>query len=217
MAAVLVAGCGGSGSSPGVDAAIDAPKLVDAPADVPVDTTDGPVSSVEILTDGDFEQLDGAGFLTHWTRHEGDPNGQIALVTSPVHSGTHAVQWQMSTATGYEMFIIQRDVATAKLEPGATYQITGWYHMNTTAPTTADVAWNYIVRGTPGDEPDIETVSLPAMGPTTANTWLPFHYEFTIPIGAAPQAYWVYLHSIKWGSAVPVTLTVDGASIRKKL
>jgi len=218
VAWVLVAACGeGRGSSP--DAPADTGKPIDAAIDTPVDTpVDMGNVGANILTNADFEALDGSGWLTSWTRHEGDPNGQLVVVTQPVHGGTHALQWQMSAASGYEYFVIQDPVATSKLVPGTMYEVDGWAFIDV-SPSTVRIGLNYIVRGEPGGEPDLETVSQAPMFPTVANTWERFHFRFTVPAGAMPQRYRVYLHAMKSGTGptVPVKLTVDDVSIHPLL
>jgi hypothetical protein len=156
-----------------------------------------------LLRNSDFEQVDGSGWLVDWDNIDGNPDGQIVVVQM-AHSGSRALQWQMDVAgDGREYWVTQQGVTPQQVQPGRSYALVGWYHVD-----QPDVALNYIVRGQPGDTPDLSTVSDAAVFPKVVGTWSAFRFELTIPVDAAAQTYEVSLHSIKFNMAA-TKLTLD--------
>jgi hypothetical protein len=198
---LLLVACGDSGGS-----------TIDAPVDVPPSSPDAPVFAGEVLKNGDFEIADGNGWLANWENADGNPDGEINIVTDLHRSGAQAVQWQIDAAgDGREYFVVQHGIDAALLVPGQTYELTGWYMFD----HLGEIAFNYIVRGQPGDEPNIDTTSEAITPPTVVNTWVPFTFDITIPLGVSPTSYLFYLHSIKY-TGQPVKMTVDSVSLHPK-
>jgi hypothetical protein len=143
---------------------------------------------------------------------DSNPDGEINVVADPHRFGSHAVQWQMDAAgDGREYYMIQWGVDATQLVPGQTYELTGYYMFD----HTGDIAFNYVLRGQPNDMPDIETITHAITPVTVANTWLPFAFDLTIPLGVAPTTYELTLHSIKY-TGQPARMTVDGVSLHPK-
>ena len=133
-------------------------------------------------------------------------------MTEPHRFGTHALQWQIEAGgDGREYWVTQTGISPTLLAPGHKYEVTGSYMTD----QLGDIGFNYIVRGQPGDEPNIGTVADAPTHPSAVNVWETFRFEFTIPAGAAPASYEVYLHAIKF-TTTAVNLTVDGVSLHPK-
>ena len=206
---LLLAACGSSGSNGTADSGTDAP--VDVPPDMPTGST-APVFAGEILKNGDFEISDGMGWLADWQNMDNNPDGEINVVADPHRFGAHAVQWQIDAAgDGREYYMIQFGINPALIVPGHTYELTGEYMFD----HGGEIAFNYILRGQPGDTPDIDTVQNAITPPSATNVWLPFKFDLTIPLGVTPTSYEFYLHSIKY-TGQPVKMTVDGVSLHPK-
>lgn len=187
---VLLVGCTGARDNGGT--------ADGGPTDGTVD--DGP----NLLRNGDFEQVDGTGWLVDWENFDRNPDGQIVVATT-AHSGQRGLQWQMDAAgDGREYWVTQHGLTPQQVKPGRTYALSGWYHVD----QPGEVALNYFIRGMPGDEPDLGTVSDAPMFPTVVGEWAVFRFVFTIPVVAAPDSYDVSLHSIKFNTAA-TKLTVD--------
>jgi hypothetical protein len=175
-------------------------------------TTTDQVYAGEILHNGGFEMLDSTGWIAGWDNMDTNPNGVIAVVSDPVRFGEYAVQWQIEAAGDGREYWFTQNIDGPLIQANQTYELTGWFMSD---HVDDDVAFNYFVRGEPGDSPDISTLSWPAMGPTVANVWQHFAYDITIPDGA-PATWEVALHSIKF-SGQPELLTVDAVSLHPKL
>src|SRR5262249_53134088 len=153
-------------------------------------TSPGP----ELLRNGDFEQLDSGGWLVGWNKFDNNPDGQIVVAKTPRVSGEYALQWQIDAAgDGREDWVTQ-SLAAGLLSPGHRYELTGYDYVD----QPGDVALNYIVRGEPGDTPDIGTAADAPVYPTVAGTYARFRYEIELPDGDAPARWDVYLHAIKF-------------------
>jgi hypothetical protein len=158
-----------------------------------------------LLRNADFEEVDTAGWAAEWRKLDGNPDGQIVVVTTSSHSGSRALQWQMeATGDGREYWVTQHDVTPEQLRPGHRYALAGWYHVD----QGGDVALNYIVRGQPNFEPELNTFSEKAQFPDVVDSWAPFRFEFTIPLDVAPETYEVSLHAMKFNTA-KTRLTID--------
>lgn len=171
----------------------------------------GGAGGANILVNGDFEDVDAAGdFAAEWANIDDNPDGAILLVERPVHGGQRAVEWQIDAAgDGREYFIIQRDIDPALLEPGARYEIAGWYR---TSVIDGDISFNYIVRGDDGGEINIGN-DWDDTHPSLTDTWERFSWRFTVPEDADPSNYAVYLHLIKWTGA-GLRFQIDDVSLR---
>jgi len=179
---VLIAGCSG------------------APSSVP----DSAAGSDNLLRNGDFEYLDGSGWVAEWENWDSNPNGQIVVVDD-AHSGAHALQWQIEAAgDGREYWVTQHDITPDLLRAGHAYVLTGWYFVD----AGGDVALNYIVRGQPGNTPEFDTLSEAPQFPAEVGTWAPFRFEIRLPADAAPESWDVSVHSIKF-NGLATKLTVD--------
>ncbi|MBV8757074.1 MAG: hypothetical protein JO257_07365 [Deltaproteobacteria bacterium] len=165
---------------------------------------DSAAGSDNLLRNGDFEYLDGSGWVAEWERFDSNPNGQIVVVDT-AHSGAHALQWQIDAAgDGREYWVTQHGLTTQTLRAGHTYALSGWYLCD----ASGDVALNYIVRGEPGDSPDLSTISQAPVFPAVVGRWAPFRFEVALPGDAAPDSWQVSVHSIKF-NGLATRLTVD--------
>lgn len=173
----------------------------------------GPAVQIdEVLRNGDFEEIDNTGWIKDWQNLDGNPSGEIVVVTDPVASGSHALHWHLDAGSdGWEYFVIQDQIDPALLVPGVRYELTGLYRIDHLG---GDISFNYIVRGE-GDEPNIGN-DWDNTHPGVENAWLPFRFEFTVPRGASPSNYSVYLHLIKWNDNAPLNLWVDNVSLHSK-
>lgn len=190
MILAMLVGCGGS-SQLAADAARDA---------VPDSAAEGP----NLLQNSDFEQLDGSGWVVDWQNFDGNPDGQIVVV-GMAHSGTHALQWQTDAAgDGREYFVTQHGLTPQQLQGGHRYALAGWYYVD--AP--GNVAINYVVRGQPAMEPEVDTLADAPLFPSVVGQWAEFRYEFMLPADPIPDTFDVTLHSIKF-NGVATNLTLD--------
>ena len=178
--------------------------VVAACSGVPASVPDSAAGSDNLLRNGDFEYLDGSGWVAEWQNFDTNPNGQIVVVDA-AHSGAHALQWQIDAAgDGREYWITQHAVTTDLLRPGHAYALTGWYFVD----AAGDVALSYIVRGQPGNTPDVDTLADAPRFPAEVGAWAPFRFEIMLPADAAPQSWDVSVHAIKF-NGLPTKLTVD--------
>lgn len=170
-----------------------------------------PGGGAEILRNGGFEELDATGtWVTDWENLDGNPEGEIELVSAPVVSGDHALRWHIGAAgDGYEYFIIQNQIDPALFVRGARYEMSGSYMIDHVG---GEISFSYIVRGE-GDEPDIGN-DWDNTHPAAAHVWDPFAFEFTMPSNADPANFMVYLHVIKWTSA-DLNLWLDDVSLHR--
>ena len=163
----------------------------------------------ELLANPDFEQLDAAGWLTDWENHDGNPAGVIRVVKTPRVSGNYAVQWQIDAGgSGYEYWITQHGVPVTL---GGHYELEGWYYVD----EPGDIALSYIVRGQPGDEPDVSTLSDGAFFPEVVGDYARFQFAIDVPVTGAPTAFDVSLHVLEF-TYKPVALTLDQVSLHER-
>lgn len=174
----------------------------------PTSVPDSAAGSDNVLRNGDFEYLDGSGWVAEWQNWDSNPNGQIVVVDA-AHSGAHALQWQIDAAgDGREYWVTQHDITPALLRPGHTYALSGWYFVD----AGGEVALNYIVRGQPGNTPELDTLSDAPQFPTVVGAWAPLRFEITLPADTVPESWDVSVHSIKF-NGLATKLTVDGVQL----
>ncbi|HTL36634.1 MAG TPA: carbohydrate binding domain-containing protein [Kofleriaceae bacterium] len=166
-------------------------------------TDDGP----NLLRNSNFEVVDTTGWVNEWENHDQNPDGAI-VVTKEAHSGARALQWQLDTVDGWEYFVIQHGLA---LQSGHRYALSGWYLSDADG-----IDLNFIVRGDPEDDPQVETVMSGSPYPDVIGQWAPFRFEMVLPSAPVPTSWQVFLHSIKFNHAA-TNLTVDDVQLVEML
>ncbi len=215
---LLTAGlaCDASGRWPGArdgfdDGPIDEPDasypLPDAGLYLP---DGGVVDGSNIIANGGFERLNGAGtFAARWTADDSNPGGAIAIVETQSYTGQRALEYDISGAgEGYEFFVTQDNLSAERLVPGGTYELSGFFRINQVGG--GSINFNYVLTSDAGD-PDIGN-GLDNTHPVQINTWEPFAWQFTIPNDQAATAYALSLHLVKF-TTTRTLLHVDELSL----
>lgn len=181
LALTLLVGCTGSETELGPDATLAS-------------------EGINILENGDFENLNATKGILDWGFSDGNPNA-AARVVDEAHSGSHALQWELQADAGDGEWVTQRDVP---LMAGHRYALTGWYHTD-----GGGVALNYIVRGEPNAAPERTSVGLEPLYPKIVGEWAPFKFELTLPLEPIPQTWDVSLQAATNHNHKTTKLTID--------